>query len=172
MAIFSCSMTFPTRLDYVAYTTMAIPPSCFPPPPQFSYMKFRSHWLRFWCQTFNMHSTIVYSIYFLLNICNNKSNTERLPSNLFILIGVRDWSLIMGKGLQNGKITGPKLFAPPPSRELQKLPSFRGKTTPKYFLPPLWHGSNFLRLPFFVGVKLPMPPPPLPFCSPLPVISD
>ena len=30
-------------------------------------------------------------------------------------IGVRDWSLIMGRGgLQNGKIAGPKLFAPPP----------------------------------------------------------
>ena len=27
---------------------------------------------------------------------------------------VRDWSLIMGRGgLQNGKIAGPKLFAPP-----------------------------------------------------------
>ena len=30
---------------------------------------------------------------------------------------VRDWSLITGRGgLQNGKIAGPKLFAPPPSR--------------------------------------------------------
>ena len=27
---------------------------------------------------------------------------------------IRDWSLIMGRGgLQNGKIAGPKLFAPP-----------------------------------------------------------
>ena len=28
---------------------------------------------------------------------------------------LREWSLIMGRGgLQNGKIAGPKLFAPPP----------------------------------------------------------
>ena len=31
--------------------------------------------------------------------------------------GIRDWSLITGSGgLQNGKIAGLKLFAPPPSR--------------------------------------------------------
>ena len=27
---------------------------------------------------------------------------------------LRDWSLMIGRGLQNGKITGSKLFAPPP----------------------------------------------------------
>ena len=52
----------------------------------------------------------------------------------------RDWSLITGRGgLQNGKIAGPKLFAPPPSRQ--------GKTflAPpfiewKLFAPPLQYG--------------------------------
>ena len=29
---------------------------------------------------------------------------------------IRDWSLITGRGLQNGKIAGPKLFAPPPPK--------------------------------------------------------
>ena len=38
----------------------------------------------------------------------------RLRSKGVSYKGVRDWSLIMGGGgLQNGKITGPKLFAPP-----------------------------------------------------------
>ena len=33
-------------------------------------------------------------------------------------VPIRDWSLITGRGgLQNGKIAGPKLFAPPPSRQ-------------------------------------------------------
>ena len=36
---------------------------------------------------------------------------------------VRDWLLIMGRGgLQNGKIAGPKLFAPPPPQDRVKLP--------------------------------------------------
>ena len=40
--------------------------------------------------------------------------------------GVRDWSLITGRGgLQNGKIAGPKLFAPPPQDRV------------KLFAPPL-----------------------------------
>ena len=41
-------------------------------------------------------------------------------------IPVRDWSLITGRGgLQNGKIAGPKLFAPPPQDRV------------KLFAPPL-----------------------------------
>ena len=55
---------------------------------------------------------------------------------------LRDWSLITGRGgLQNGKIAGPKLFAPPPP------PSRQGKTfcTPpfktwKLFASPLQYG--------------------------------
>ena len=39
---------------------------------------------------------------------------------------IRDWSLITGRGgLQNGKIAGPKLFAPPPQDRI------------KLFAPPL-----------------------------------
>ena len=35
---------------------------------------------------------------------------------------IRDWSLITGRGgLQNGKIAGPKLFAPPPPQDRVKL---------------------------------------------------
>ena len=86
-------------------------------------------------------------------------------------------------GAQNGKIMGPKLFAPPPSRQgktfrappfkewklfapppynMAKTSSYCIKTTPKLFAPPpLQHGLN--------------PPPHLPLCSPPPplsVISD
>ena len=33
---------------------------------------------------------------------------------------LRDWSLITGRGgLQNGKIAGPKLFAPPPQERVK-----------------------------------------------------
>ena len=71
---------------------------------------------------------------------------------------LRDWSLITGRGgLQNGKIAGPKLFAPPPpslfapplskSGNFSRPPynkakpsSYRVKTTPKLFVPPLQHG--------------------------------
>ena len=50
---------------------------------------------------------------------------------------LRDWSLITGRGggLQNGKIAGPKLFAPPPQDWV------------KLFAPPLLKGRNFLRPP-------------------------
>ena len=74
---------------------------------------------------------------------------------------LRDWSLITGRGgLQNGKITGPKLFAPPPQDRVKlfappllksgsfscppynmaKTSSYRVKSTPKLFVPPLQHG--------------------------------
>ena len=74
---------------------------------------------------------------------------------------IRDWSLITGRGgLQNGKIAGPKLFAPPPQDRVKlfappllksgnfscppynmaKTSSYRVKSTPKLFVPPLQHG--------------------------------
>ena len=115
-----------------------------------------------------------------------------LSTFVYICSLLRDWSLITGRGgLQNGKIAGPKLFAPPPSRQgktfrapllksgnftrppynMAKTSSYRVKTTPKLFVTP---PSEWLKLfppPLFVGVKLHVPP--LPFCSPpLPVISD
>ena len=95
---------------------------------------------------------------------------------------VRDWSLIKGRGgLQNGKIAGPKLFAPPPQDRVKlfappllksgnftrppynmaKTSSYRVKPTPKLFVPP---PSEWLKLfppPLFVGVKLHVPPPPV-----------
>ena len=38
-----------------------------------------------------------------------------LPRRSNVILILRDWSLITGRGgLQNGKIAGPKLFAPPP----------------------------------------------------------
>ena len=52
-------------------------------------------------------------------------------------------------GLQNGKIAGPKLFAPPPQDgvklymppyNMAKTSSYRIKTTPKLFVPPLQNG--------------------------------
>ena len=75
--------------------------------------------------------------------------------------GIRDWSLITGRGgLQNGKIAGPKLFAPPPQDRVKlfatpllksgnftrppynmaKTSSYRVKSTPKLFVPPLQNG--------------------------------
>ena len=94
----------------------------------------------------------------------------------------RDWSLITGRGvLQNGKIAGPKLFAPPPQDRVKlfapppllkignfsrppynmaKTSSYYVKTTPKLFVPP---PSAWLKLyppPLFVGVKLHVPAPP------------
>ena len=55
-----------------------------------------------------------------------------LSGSVYVL---RDWSLITGRGgLQNGKITGPKLFAPPPPQDRVKL-----------FAPhPLLKSGNFL----------------------------
>ena len=50
---------------------------------------------------------------------------------------LRDWSLITGRGgLQNGKIAGPKLFAPPPQDRV------------KLFVPPLLKSGNFTRPPY------------------------
>ena len=78
----------------------------------------------------------------------------------------RDWSLITGRGgLQNGKIADPKLFVPPPQDRVKlftppllksgnfscppynmaKTLSYRVKTTPTLFVPPLQHGYNFFR---------------------------
>ena len=55
---------------------------------------------------------------------------------------LRDWSLITGRGgggLQNGKITAPKLFAPLPSRQVKLFvpPPFKEW---KLFTPPLQYG--------------------------------
>ena len=53
---------------------------------------------------------------------------------------IRDWSLITGRGgLQNGKIAGPKLFAPPPSRQGKTFcaPPFKEW---KLNAPPLQYG--------------------------------
>ena len=68
-----------------------------------------------------------------------------------------------GGGLQNGKITGPKLFAPPPPP-----PSRQGKT---FHVPPFKERKLFappplIWLKLFVGVKLHVPH--LPFRSPPP----
>ena len=50
---------------------------------------------------------------------------------------LRDWSLITGRGgLQNGKIAGPKLFAPPSPQDRVKL-----------FASPLLKSGNFSRPP-------------------------
>ena len=84
------------------------------------------------------------------------------------ILVIRDWFLIMvsvwgGGGLQNGKIAGPKPFAPPPSRQC------------KTFRAPLLKSGNFFARPLLVVVKLHMPPPPSRFVDsppPLPVISD
>ena len=79
-----------------------------------------------------------------------------------LLMDFRDWSLITGRGwLQNGEIFGSetfcapppqarvKLFAPPllkrgnfsrPPYNMAKTSSYRIKTTPKLFVPPLQHG--------------------------------
>ena len=88
-----------------------------------------------------------------------------LPYHVMKCVGavndIRDWSLITGRGgLQNGKIAGPKLFAPPPQDRVKlfapppfkewklytppynmaKTSSYRIKTTPKLFVPPLQNG--------------------------------
>ena len=95
-----------------------------------------------------------------------------------------------GGGLQNGKIAGPKPFAPPPAPSRQgktfrppppfkrvenicapppfntaKISSYRLKL-PQNFLCPHFSTAKRNSAPLFVGVKLHMPP--LPFCSPLP----
>ena len=54
-----------------------------------------------------------------------------------------------------------------PPYNMAKTSSYRVKSTPKPFVPPLQNGSNFPPPPLFVGVKLHVPPP-LPFCSPPP----
>ena len=92
--------------------------------------------------------------------------TPKLMKNIFcknqikcLSIKIRDWSLITGRGgLQNGKIAGPKLFAPPPQDRV------------KLFAPPLLKSGNFTRPPYNMAKtssycvkstpKLFVPPPP------------
>ena len=89
---------------------------------------------------------------------------------------LRDWSLITGRGgLQNGKIAGPKLFAPPPPHQdrvelfapppplksgsflrppfnIAKTSSYCVKTTPNLFAPPHPLKSGyFLHPPFTIA---------------------
>ena len=94
---------------------------------------------------------------------------------------IRDWSLITGRGggLQNGKTAGPKLFAPPPSRQgksfgappllksgnfprpaynMAKTSSYRIKTTPKLFVPPFSMAQTFSIPPFRRGKTSRAPP--------------
>ena len=69
-------------------------------------------------------------------------NAKRLFS-IFSILDIsrfRDWSLITGRGgLQNGKIAGPKLFAPPPQDRVKLFapPPFKEW---KLFVPPLQYG--------------------------------
>ena len=91
---------------------------------------------------------------------------------------IRDWSLIMGKGgLQNGKIAGPKLFAPPQDRvklfappllksgnflcppyNMAKTSSYRVKTTPKLVVPPFSMANTVSDPPFCRGKTSRAPP--------------
>ena len=77
------------------------------------------------------HTTINISLYETKDLIRlGKEAGQMVPS-------LRDWSLITGRGggLQNGKIAGPKLFAPPPSRQGKTFhtPPFKGW---KLFVPP------------------------------------
>ena len=86
---------------------------------------------------------------------------------------VKDWSLITGRVLQNGKIAGPKPFAPPPPlqdrvkcfaprpfKELKllvpsskwlKLQATVYKTTPKLCMPPFSMAKKMSGAPFHRG---------------------
>ena len=91
---------------------------------------------------------------------------------------LRKQPIIMGRGgacLENGKIAGPKRFAPPPPPPSRQDKTFKILKPPSVWLKPQAH---MLKLPqnsycspplFFVRVKLA-----LPFCSPspLPIIND
>ena len=61
----------------------------------------------------------------------NVAHVHAYTANLIL----RDWSLITGRGgLQNGKIAGPKLFAPPPRQgKTFRTPPFKEW---KLFVPP------------------------------------
>ena len=73
-----------------------------------------------------------------LNIIDSKNFIKHI-----IYYIVRDWSLITGRGgLQNGKIAGPKLFAPPPQDRV------------KLFAPPLLKSGNFTRPPYNMAKTL------------------
>ena len=115
-----------------------------------------------------------------------KHHINTLPSPLSI--SIREWSLITGRwgrGLQNGKIAGPKLFAPPsrqgkifcaptfkewklfvPPFNMAKTSRYCVKTTPKLVVPPFSMAKTFSAPTprHFLEVKLHMPP--LPFCCP------
>ena len=67
-----------------------------------------------------------------------------------VCLGLRDWSLITGRGgLQNGKIAGPKLVAPPP-------PSRQGKFFPPPS-PPFKGWKPFAPSPPSIWLKLQTP---------------
>ena len=93
---------------------------------------------------------------------------------------LRDWSLITGRGgLQNGKIAGPKLFAPPPQDRVKlfappllksgnftrppynmaKTSSYRVKSTPKLFVPPPFRMAKTFSAPPFRRGKTSRAPP-------------
>ena len=77
-----------------------------------------------------------------MSLVGFNANPVSAPEIIYIHSSVwsillRDWSLITGRGgLQNGKIAGPKLFAPPPQDRV------------KLFAPPLLKSGNFTRPPY------------------------
>ena len=71
------------------------------------------------------------------NHVNRIINLNDPHSLMIYYVNIRDWSLITGRGgLQNGKIAGPKLFAPPPQDRV------------KLFAPPLLKSGKFTRPPY------------------------
>ena len=111
-----------------------------------------------------------------------KNMNKRNQEELHFYLCIRDWSLITGRGgLQNGKIAGPKLFAPPPQDRVKlfappllksgnftrppynmaKTSSYHVKSTPKLFVPPPSEWRKLFPPPLFLGVKLHVPPPPV-----------
>ena len=110
-----------------------------------------------------------------------------------IVLLIRDWSLITGRGgYKMGKLRVQNFLRPPPSRQgktfrappfkewklftpppynMAKTSSYHVKTTPKLFVPPPSAWLKLFRPPLFVGVKLHVPPPPV-LLPPLPLISD
>ena len=87
---------------------------------------------------------------------------------------IRDWSLIMGRGrgYKIEKIVGPKFFTLPPP--LQYGPNFKlpRKNYPKTLCDPPSAWLTPPPPPLHRGKTSHASPPPLPFYSPFPVISD